>query len=80
MSQLKPRRIIVEFDDGSKTEVPFEALPTPLQSEIMRQPFASKLNPEPEKERFVLLEWDDGWKEVFQVDAACTGTGPDPNH
>lgn len=71
MSQPKPKRILVEFDDGSKTETSFELLPGPLQSEIMRQPFASKSNPAPEKDRFVLLEWDDGWKEVLQVNASC---------
>jgi hypothetical protein len=71
MSRIKPLKIIVEFDDGSRAEAPFGGLPTLLQFEIMRQPFASKPNPEPEKEGFVLLEWDDGWKEVIQVDTAC---------
>jgi len=71
MSGTKPRKVSIEFDDGSKTSAPFEALPTSLQLEIMRQPFACKPSPNPEKERFVLLEWDDGWKEVIKVDAAC---------
>ena len=67
-----PTKLVVEFDDGTQSAVPFEALPSNLKSEILRQPFAGKPSPNPEKERFLLLEWDDGWKEVFEVDAACT--------
>jgi len=72
MQRPRPKEIIVAFDDGSKAAAPFESLPDSLQFEIMRQPFASKPSPNPEEERFVLLEWDDGWKEVIQVDGACT--------
>ena len=67
-----PTRIVVEFDDGTQSAVPFETLPTTLQSEILRQPFATKPSPYPEEERYLLLEWDDGWKEVIEVDATCT--------
>jgi hypothetical protein len=72
VSRIKPTKIIVEFDNKSKIEVPFEGLPLSVQSELLRQPFASRPNPEPEQGRFVLLEWDDGWKEVIQVDPSCT--------
>jgi hypothetical protein len=72
MSRTKAKNIIVEFDDGSRAEAPFETLPTKLQLDILRQPFASKPSPEPENEKFVLLEWEDGWKEVMEVDADCT--------
>ena len=72
MSRIKPTKIIVEFDNKSKIEVPFEDLPVSVQRELLRQPFASRPSPEPEKGRFVLLEWDDGWKEVIQVDGSCT--------
>jgi len=68
----KPHRIFVEFEDGARCEAPFESLPETLQSDIMRQPFASKPAPEPEKEKFLILEWDDGWKEVIRVDDTCT--------
>jgi hypothetical protein len=68
----KPHRIFVEFEDGSRCEASFESLPETLQSDIMRQPFASKPAPEPEKEKFLILEWDDGWKEVIRVDDTCT--------
>ena len=72
MSTPKPQTITVEFDDGSKRIAPFETLPHFLQSEIMRQPFTSKPNPQPEGQSFILLEWDDGWKEVIQLDSTCT--------
>jgi hypothetical protein len=72
MPRVMPTRIVVEFDDGTQSAVPFEALPSNLKSEILRQPFASKPSPNPEKEQYLLLEWDDGWKEVIEVDSACT--------
>ena len=71
MSQGRPHKIFVEFEDGSTCEALFETLPETLQLDLMRQPFASKPSPEPEKEKFLILEWDDGWKEVIQVDKAC---------
>jgi hypothetical protein len=73
MSKAIPTRIMVEFGDGTQSAVPFETLPTTLQSEILRQPFASKPSSTPEEEHYLLLEWDDGWKEVIEVDPACTG-------
>jgi hypothetical protein len=72
MSQRRPHKILVEFEDGSTCEAPFESLPETLQLDLMRQPFASEPSPEPEKEKFLILEWDDGWKEVIRVDNTCT--------
>jgi hypothetical protein len=72
MSRVMPKTIVIEFDDRSQTSVPFESLPLNIQVEILRQPFASKPSSDPQKEKFVLLAWDDGWKEVIEVDAACT--------
>jgi len=72
VSRIKPTKIIVEFDNKSRVEVPFEELPVSVQLELLRQPFASRPNPEPEKGRFVLLEWEDGWKEVIQVAPSFT--------
>ena len=71
MSQAKPEKIIVEYTDGTKAAVSFDALPSPLQRDILSQPFASRPNPDPEKVGFLLLEWEDGWKEVFEVDSSC---------
>jgi hypothetical protein len=72
MPRPRPQEITVKFDDGSMAIAPFESLPDSLQFEIMRQAFVSKASPNPEDERYLLLEWDDGWREVIQVDAACT--------
>ncbi|HUT72332.1 MAG TPA: hypothetical protein VMW89_16805 [Desulfatiglandales bacterium] len=72
MPRPRPHEITVKFDDGSMAIAPFESLPDSLRYEIERQPFACKPSPNPEKEKFLLLEWDDGWREVIQVDAACT--------
>jgi hypothetical protein len=73
MARPAPRKVILEFDGGVKKESTFDALPEPLQSELLRQPFASLPSADPAKEKFVVVEWDDGWKEVFEVDATCKG-------
>ncbi|MFH1480625.1 MAG: hypothetical protein ABIG67_05105 [Pseudomonadota bacterium] len=72
MSRVMPKNIVIEFDDGSHTSVPIESLPMNIQIDLLRQPFASTPSSAPEKEKFVFLEWDDGWREVIEVDAACT--------
>ena len=71
MPRSKPQKVVIEFGDGSKTEASFDALPSQVQWELLRQPFASQPSAHPEQEKFVLLEWDDGWREVLEVDAAC---------
>ena len=47
MPGSKPQKVVIEFDDGSKREASFELLPSPLQFELLRQPFASQAQPEP---------------------------------
>jgi len=73
MHRSTPQKVVIEFDGGLKAESSFDALPAPLQFELLRQPFASRPSPDPEHEKFVLLEWDDGWKEVIEVDSTCKG-------
>ena len=72
MSSPKPKKITVEFEDGSKAEADFLALTEQLKFELLRQPAFSRPSPHPEEEKFVLLEWVDGWKEVVEVDSECT--------
>ena len=72
MPRSRPQKVVIEFDDGFKTEARFDALPSQLQFELLRQPFASQPSENPEQEKFVLLEWDDGWREVIEVDADCS--------
>ena len=71
MSQVYPKTISLEFNDGTNTSVPFDSLPDTLQDEILRQPFASRPISNPKDMKFALLEWDDGWKEVIEVDPTC---------
>lgn len=71
MSERKPTRLVLEYEDGGTKVVDFAALPGLLQSDLLRQPFAGGATPDKNSEgKFVLLEWQDGWKEVFQIDAA----------
>src|SRR5437879_3287527 len=73
MSRAKPQKVVIEFAGGVKAESSFDALPQPLQVELLRQPFASLPSPAPEKEKFLLLEWEDGCTEVTEVDPTCKG-------
>lgn len=73
MAERKPKQLVLEYDDGTRKSVEFSALPALLQFDILRQPFAGGATPDPAEEgAFVLLEWEDGWKEVFQVDPVYT--------
>ena len=72
MSKSKPKKITVEFEDGSKAEADFAALTEQLKFELLRQPVFSRPSPHPEEEKFVLMEWVDGWKEVVEVDSECS--------
>ncbi len=72
MDASKPKKVVIHFEDGYRVEEDFEALPAPLQRDLLRQPFAARPSAHPEKEKYLLLEWEDGWKEVMQVDPACT--------
>jgi|GEM_PF-964074 len=72
MSQSKPLTIILEFSDGLKAAASFDALPLYLRREILRQPFTVRPTGKLSKQNFLLLEWDDGWKEVIELDVSCT--------
>ncbi len=72
MPLMKAARVIVEFEDGSTAESDFEKLPSQLQSELMRQPFASQAPTDTQKDKFLFLEWEDGWKEIIRVDPTCS--------
>lgn len=63
----RPVRLLIEFDDGTVEGERFESLPSPLQSELLRQPFASRPGSDSGEDSFLLLEWEDGWKEVLRL-------------
>lgn len=71
MPAPKAQKIVLTFEDGSQAEASFGDLPATLQADLLSQPFAAKASPDPEEEKFVLLQWDDGWKEVLKVDQGC---------
>lgn len=71
MSCPIPKKITVQYDDGIGIEANFADLPYPFRQELLRQPAFSQANPAAGKENFVLLEWEDGWCEVLQVDPGC---------
>jgi hypothetical protein len=61
-----PKRIVIEYEDGTRREAPFSKLSRQAQAEL------SSLGPAEAAgtaKNFVLLEWKDGWKEVAAVDA-----------
>ncbi|NLE75112.1 MAG: hypothetical protein GX604_10875 [Actinobacteria bacterium] len=73
MSEQNPKKLILEYEDGSCKVVEFANLPGLLQRDLLRQPFAGGATPSLEGENsFVVLEWEDGWKEVFEIDVAYT--------
>ncbi len=72
MPRPKAKKIIVQFDDGTQTEAAFEDLTANVQGELLKQPALFDFSPDGENKKFVLLEWEDGWKEVKAVDSGCT--------
>ena len=73
MSEQKPKKLILEYEDGSSKAIEFAALPGLLQCDLLRQPFAGGADPDLDANgKFVWREWEDGWKEVFQIDSAYT--------
>lgn len=73
MAATRPESLTITYPGGASATIPFDDLPATLRNEILRQPFAATPGPDPAAESYVLLEWEDGWKEVVQVDAGCTG-------
>jgi len=73
MSRPKPSKLILAYEDDTTCEVSCGDLPSVLVEEILRQPFASSSNSGPKEDRHVLIEWEDGWKEVVAVPGDCEG-------
>ncbi len=73
MAAPAPESLSLSYPDGRTLTVAFSDLPGSLQADLLRQPFAASPSPHPANEAYVLLEWEDGWKEVARVDPGCTG-------
>jgi hypothetical protein len=55
-----PKRLVVEYEDGSTKRIDFSKLSRPSQLEISR---AGSCSPE----KYLLLGWKDGWREVVAI-------------
>jgi hypothetical protein len=63
-----PKRVVVEYEDGTRRDVSFEKLSRQTQMELARMGAVQ----ERRSNKFLLLEWKDGWKEVAAVDGRAT--------
>ena len=72
MSKTKPQRLTVEFSDGSKKDIEFSKLSNDIRAELSKlaQLPSSAMTPAPQK--YLLLEWKDGWVEVMSLEKECT--------
>lgn len=59
-----PKRVVVEYEDGTRRETPFASLGGQARLELA----ALGLGGGPSAGGYLLLEWKDGWKEVVAAD------------
>ncbi|MFH1137823.1 MAG: hypothetical protein V1816_17280 [Pseudomonadota bacterium] len=71
MTAPKPLKITVEYDDGTVVAAPWDAMTEKLRLELERQPAFSRPSPAPEKDKYLILAWEDGWREVYKVAPEC---------
>jgi hypothetical protein len=62
-----PKRIIVEYEDGTRREAPFDSLSGELIAGLSALGLCDVPSSDISKS-YLLLQWDDGWKEVVAVD------------
>jgi hypothetical protein len=61
-----PKRLVVEYEDGSTSRIDFNKLSRSSQLEISRAG-AHSSSPMRYSEKYLLMEWRDGWREVVAV-------------
>jgi hypothetical protein len=66
-----PKRVIVEYDDGTHREAQFGALSKQAQTELSALG-VSDVFPKETPISYILLQWKDGWKEVVAVEEPVT--------
>ncbi|MGD0232032.1 MAG: hypothetical protein ABSC19_17030 [Syntrophorhabdales bacterium] len=64
-----PKRIVLEYEDGTRREAPFSKLSGQTQAELSSLGTGDAA---PTAKNFLLLQWKDGWKEVAAVDGRAT--------
>jgi hypothetical protein len=65
-----PKRVIIEYEDGTRREAQFDTLSKPTQKELSALKAPSS-GPMQSPASYVLLQWKDGWKEVIAVDESA---------
>ena len=69
MMSKKISKIIVQFEGGGQTEVDADTIPERIYQNISDHISNEQLSIDKEKSvsSLILLEWEDGWKEVVKV-------------
>jgi hypothetical protein len=66
---ILPKRLIVEYEDGSTKGIEFNQLDKSTWSELSRRGLCSQPSEVPEpSSHYLLLRWRNGWQEVIGVD------------
>lgn len=61
------KNIVVQFEDGNQKEIPAKDLPEKLLQDIQKLNSEFDIFSDRDENSSILLEWDDGWKEVITV-------------
>ncbi|MEW6374175.1 MAG: hypothetical protein AB1502_00080 [Thermodesulfobacteriota bacterium] len=63
-----PKRLIVEYEDGSTKAVEFKELSPQARIELSRSGLCPPPSEPEVSKHYILLQWKDGWKEVVRID------------
>jgi len=66
----RPINIKIEYEDGTSRESGIEKLSQEARKELED---LGLLVADPEEDRYVVVEWKDGWKEVYRAPSNTTG-------
>lgn len=71
MLNKKIQKVVVHYDDGLEEEIPISKLSEKTLSELAAIGLEQN-GTEGNAQRYLLLEWKDGWKEVVKVPGDVT--------
>ncbi len=63
-----PKRLLIEYEDGSTRAVEYAALDKPLREALSRLGLAPSPSGIAASKHYAVLRWEDGWQEVVAVD------------
>jgi hypothetical protein len=66
-----PKRVIVEYEDGTSREASFSSLSKEIQTQLLKLKTQGDVQTK-NSENYLLLQWKDGWKEIIAVDGHAT--------